>query len=108
MLKPIVATKTVTTAGTQIQSTTNTALAVTSVYYEALASNTGNIYIGDADVSSTLYIAKLAAGEGFTIAIDNNGGRATTGSEIQLSSIWIDSSVNGEKVQMTYIQRSAG
>lgn len=108
MIKPVVTTKTVIAGGTRVQSTTNTAIAVTSVYFEAVDTNAGTIYIGDSAVSSTVYIAKLAAGEGFTIAIDNNGGRATTGSEIQLSSLWVDASAGGDKVQMTYLQRSAG
>lgn len=107
MIKPVVATKTVTTAGTQIQVSTNASIAVTSLYFEALGTNTGYIYVGDADVSSTNYVARLSAAEGFSVSIDN-AGRSTTGAELQLSAWWVDSSVNGEKCQVTYLQRSAG
>ena len=58
-ITPVLLVKTVTTAGTQIQVTTDTDIKPIAVYFEALASNTGQIYIGDADVSSTNYMARL-------------------------------------------------
>lgn len=61
------------------------------------------IYVGDSTVSSTKYIAALSAGAGFGISTDARG---RLGGELQLSSLWYDSSVNGEKVQVTYLQRT--
>lgn len=93
--------KTVTTAGTRVQFTTGSDL-VTSVYVEALGSNTGYIYVGLSTVSSTVYISRLAAGEGVTIAVDSVS-KHTAGSMFSLSSIWLDSSVNGEKALVSYL-----
>ena len=105
-VKPINATKTVTTAGTRVQFQSAAGYA-TSIYFEALKTNTGNIYIGDSTVSATKYIACLPAGVGFTFAADSFGraGSANGGTEIQINTLWCDSSVNGEKVQWTYLER---
>jgi hypothetical protein len=92
-------TITVTTAGTQIQ-VTSTPIYVESVYIEALGTNTGFIYVGDENVSSTAYAARLAAGEGFSLNVQK--GKADD--RINLDNIWIDSSVNGEKAQVTYLK----
>jgi len=81
------AKKTVTTAGTQVQLGTNTCK---SVSVKALASNTGVIYVGKSDVSSTDGY-ELATGESVDIAIDNT------------NRIWIDSSVNGEGVKYLWV-----
>lgn len=77
---------TVTTAGTAVQMTSvrGTAFAI-----QALPTNTGYMYIGsdstNLDVASTTgYI--LGAGGSLALACDN------------LSEIWVDASVNGEKV----------
>lgn len=94
--------KTVTTAGTRVQFTTASDL-VTSVYVEALGSNTGYIYVGLSTVSSTVYISRLAAGEGVTIAVDAVA-KHTANSMFALSSIWLDSSVSGEKALVSYLK----
>ncbi len=109
-IKPVRATITNTTAGTRTQCTSASNYA-TSIYFEAAKANTGNIYLGLSDVSSTVYISCLAAGEGFAVNIDGSvirAGSATGGNEIQLTSFWIDSSVSGEKCQFTYMQRVGG
>lgn len=103
-IKAINASKTVTTAGTRVQVSTS-ATYVTSIYFEALGTNTGYIYVGDSSVSSTVHIARLSAGQSFTIAVDVTTGHGV-GSELNLSDYWVDSSVNGEKVQVTYLQRT--
>lgn len=105
-VKPINATKTVTTAGTRVQFTATSTYA-TSIYFEALKTNSGVIYIGDSTVSATKYIAALPAGVGFTFAADSFGraGSANGGTELQLSTLYADCSVSGEKVQWTYLQR---
>ncbi len=103
-IKAINSAKTVTTAGTRVQ-VSSSANYVTSIYFEALGTNTGYIYVGDSLVSSTVHIARLSAGQGFTIAVDVTTG-VGVGAELNLSDYWIDSSVSGEKCQVTYLQRT--
>lgn len=101
-ITPVNAALTVTTAGTRVQVTATTTIKPSSVYFEALGSNTGFIYIGLATVSSTVYIARLSAGQGFSLNSDAGSGHLGA-SGIQLSALYADSSVNGEKVQVTYM-----
>jgi hypothetical protein len=76
--------KTVTTAGTQVALASSQAI-THSVKMKALHANTGWIYVGDSSVSSSSgYV--LDAGETVEFQIAN------------LSTIYIDSSVNGEGV----------
>ena len=108
---PVLLTKTIATAGTQIQVTTDTDIRPISVYFEADAANTGVIYIGLSDVSSTSYFARLTipsttSAPGWSIS-GTDAGRAG-GSGIQLSNFWVDSSVNGEKVHVTYVYATGG
>jgi hypothetical protein len=102
---PVHTTLTVTTAGTRVQATTDADYKPSSIYFEALGTNTGFIYIGLVTVSSTVYIARLAAGASFSFSSDDEGSSRSGGSGIQLSSLYVDSSVNGEKIQMTYQYR---
>jgi hypothetical protein len=89
---------TVTTAGTRVQVSTNTHLRPSAIYFEALATNTGYIYIGAVDVTSVIYMTRLAIGTGtWSIAT------GAPGVGIQLSSFYVDSSVSGEKVRITYV-----
>ena len=109
-ITPVLITKTVTTAGTQVQVTTNTAIKPISVYFEADSANTGQIYIGLSDVSSTSYFARLTipsttSAPGWSIS--GTSGHRIGGTGIQLSNFWVDSSVNGEKVHITYVYESA-
>ncbi len=101
-IKPIVSTLTVTTAGTRVQATAASTTAI-SVYFEALKTNSGIIYVGDSTVSATKYIAALTAGSGFGISTDAQG---HVGGEIQLTTLYADTSSSGDKVQMTYLQRT--
>jgi hypothetical protein len=107
---PIHATKTVTTAGTRVQVETDTAIRPSTVYFEAAAANTGLIYVGLVTVTSLIYIARLEASQGFFLSVDGAGGLnyRTGGQGLQLSSLYIDSSVNAEKVQMTYMHATGG
>ena len=102
---PVNAVKTVTTAGTRIQATATTSIHPSSVYFEALGTNTGFIYIGLSNVSATVYIARLSPGQGISMGADTIGSDLTL---LQLSNFYIDSSVNGEKVQMTYQNHIGG
>lgn len=101
-LKPVVAALTVTTAGTQVQCI-STVTYSPFIYIEAKDTNTGSIYVGDLNVSSSLYIAKLSAGQGVNIGADFFG--RTDTQKLDLSTVWIDSSVNGEIAMVTYLQR---
>jgi hypothetical protein len=77
--------KTVTTAGTPVQLT-STDFRAYVVTIKALAANTGDIYIGDGNVSN-LNGFVLDAGEEVTIFVDNVD-----------TDVYVDSSVNGEGV----------
>jgi len=109
---PVLLVKTITTAGTQIQVTTDTDIKPVAVYFESLETNAGQIYIGDADVSSTNYMARLpipstTSSSSWSLASASNGGRVG-GTGIQLSNLWVDSSVNGDKVLVTYVYEIGG
>ncbi len=100
---PINATVTVTTAGTRAQVNSGAGLLPTSIYFEAATANTGKIFIGLVDVSSTKYIACLAAGQGFSVTSDGIGGHGRlSGIGLKLAAFYADCSVSGEKVQVTY------
>ena len=81
---------TVATAGTSVQLTTTTGHDVARmVYIEADEDNTGNLYVGDAGVSSTEYAASLTAGQGISISM-------TPPDTFDATDIWLDVSVSGE------------
>ena len=106
-ITPKLVTVTVTTAGTRVQVTSDTSIRPSAVYFEALSSNTGQIYIGDVTVSSTVYMARLtipstASAPSWQIVSPSSDHRSG-GTGIQLSNLYVDSSVNGEKVQVTYV-----
>ena len=104
---PIHSTVTVTTAATRVQVTADADIKPMSVYFEAAGANTGFIYVGLVTVSSTVYIARLAAGTSFSIGGVPGAGRLG-GTGIQLSALYVDSSVSGEKVQVTYVYPTGG
>lgn len=92
--------KDVTTAGTRVRLSSSDVFA-SEVEVFAKSANTGIIYLGGSDVSSTVG-RPLDAGESFAIAkLGDIDGR------INLKNVWIDSSVNGEGVIVTYINRNA-
>lgn len=106
---PVNASKTVTTAGTRVQVNSTAGILPTSIYFEALGSNTGYIYVGLSDVASTLYIARLSAGQGFSLGAEIGSlGYRAGGQGLKLSDYWVDSSVNGEKVLVTYMYSTGG
>lgn len=77
-------TTTVTTAGTRVQLASN--VLTVGAILEAPSTNTGLIYVGGVTVSSTVFGAELQPGQSTSVAIDNT------------SRIYIDSSVNGDKL----------
>ena len=82
-------TKTIATAGSEAAIAASTPCR--GVYIRALDANTGYVYWGDSAVSSTVYVERLAAGEGTWIGVSN------------LALIYIDVSVNGEGVTFGYL-----
>lgn len=96
-----IADVTVTTAGTEVQLSSTT-IRASSVTIQALNTNTGFIYVGDSNVASGRGI-ELDAGQAITISADLSG--RPGGDEIDLSDIYVDSSVNGEKVKVVYQKR---
>ncbi len=108
-ITPTLVTVTVTTAGTRVRVTTDATIKPSAVYFEALGTNTGYIYIGGVLVSSTVYFARLTIPSAsnqpaWSIKAPEVG--RIGGAGIQLSDFYIDSSVNGEKVQVTYMFNS--
>lgn len=77
------AIQTVTTAGTRVQLPSIACREVTLI---ALKDNTGSIYVGGGNVSSSVYGAELQAKDSITLALDN------------ASLAWLDCSVSGEGV----------
>lgn len=73
---------TVTTAGTRVQLASHSAV---GGIIQAPSTNSGLIYIGDSTVSSSVYGSELQPGQSAGVSINNT------------NTIWIDSSVNGNK-----------
>lgn len=89
------ATKTVTTAGVrEILGTSVTP--VRSILITALSTNTGVVYVGGQDVSSTVYGKALRANEALDISVPQDAW--AKGEAINLSKIWLDVDVSGEGV----------
>ena len=93
-----VADKAVTTAGTQVQVSTSE-IPARSITIQALPANTGKIYVGDADCASNRCMAELSAGEFFVLGSDDQM------EEFYLADVWIDSSVSGEGIHLSYTKR---
>lgn len=85
----------VTNAGTRVQLTTvaTDLLRPQVVRIEADRNNTGELYVGDANVSSSCYTTRLRAGDSISIE----------GSAIISHTIWFDASVNGTTVQVSWL-----
>jgi hypothetical protein len=90
---------TVTTAGTQVQVSA-TPIYVDQFIVEGKRGNTGFIFVGDADVSSADYAVSLAS------AVNHRFVAPHQDNKIDLSSVWIDSSVNGEIAMVTYYKKN--
>lgn len=74
---------TVTTAGTRVQLGSN---AVIAGIVQAPSTNTGIVYVGGSNVSSTVFGAELQPGQASGIQIDNT------------NKLWVDSASNGDRV----------
>lgn len=74
---------TVSTAGARVQLATNT---VVAGVLQAPSTNTGVIYLGGSNVSSSVFGAELQPGQSVGVAIDNT------------NKLWVDASVSTDKV----------
>lgn len=99
-VRPKVLKKAITTAGTKEQLTTADR-PVPAVIIQALTANTGIIYVGDSEVSSTNGL-ELSAGDSITLENDDLG---SSGSIVSLRDIWLDASISGEGVVAFYLER---
>lgn len=92
---------TVVTSGTEIQvSATQTP--ITTIIFSVPAANTGSIYVGDSDVSTTRGV-EVPKGTTFSISVDQSG--RSGGEEMFLSDFYVDAATNGDKVNVSYIKR---
>ena len=71
------------TAGTRVQLASNTILAGV---LQAPSTNTGNVFIGGSNVSSTVFGSELQPGQSVGVAIDNT------------NNIWADVATNGDDI----------
>jgi len=103
---PVNSNVTVTTAGTSVRAVSAPTYA-DAIYFEALGGNSSYIYIGLSDVSSTKYIARLAAGQGISLSANTQGrvGTASGGAQLQVNSYYVDAGANSQSVMLTYFPR---
>lgn len=80
--------KVTVTSGTRVQLPSHTCLEVLIV---AQAANTGYVYIGNSNVSSTVHIQRLSSGEALVLSV------------VDSSEIYIDTSVSGEGILFTVV-----
>jgi hypothetical protein len=92
---------TVTTAGTRVQLSA-TSITTTEITITGDTANSGTIYVGDSNVSSTRYMYALAAGETVAIMAPSIRGNQE---DYDLSDFWVDASENTQKAQIAYVGR---
>jgi len=93
---------TVTTAGTRVQVST-TDLLVKKVIIAGHAANTGHIFLGTSNVSSTVGLQLKVGAPPLVLGDIEIGGRDDF---FNLKDMWIDSSVNGEKLSILYFSEA--
>ena len=100
-LKPHCFLKTVTTATTREQLTTGI-IDVPAALLQAELSNTGYVYVGDDQVSSTNYGVCLAAGDVYTLSAETLG---WSKAYISLKDIWLDVGTSTDGVSCMILER---
>lgn len=101
--------KTVTTAGTRVRVSA-TDLVYRACVVQVKRGNTGLIYIGGPTVSSTAGHELIAPAANTPLAqfslsgVEHGGGNAPQDIKVNLKDVWIDSSVNGEGVNLTCVK----
>jgi aryl-phospho-beta-D-glucosidase BglC (GH1 family) len=91
----------VPTAGTRVQANSGTSRQATTVIIQALTSNTGNIYVGDSTVASTLGLM-LAPGASITLNADQDLENEDK-TYIDVADIYIDAATNGNKANILVV-----
>lgn len=89
-----------TAAGAQ-ERLTDSNIRVAAVTLQAERSNTGYVYVGDNQVSSTNYGVDLGAGDSITISAETFGSGSA---DISLKDIWLAVSVAGDGVAVLYFE----
>ena len=101
-MKPYCFLKTVSSSSTAERLTTSN-IRVSAIILQAERSNTGYIYIGDSEVSSTNYGIDLNTADSITITAETFG---LAGATISLKDIWLIPSVSGDGVSAFYLVRA--
>lgn len=92
---------TVTTAGTRVQVSASN-IAASTVIFSVPAANTGSIFVGDSNVSST---RGIEVPKGTTISITADMFGKPSGSDLLLSDLYVDAATNGDDVNVSYLAR---
>ena len=100
--KPHSFMKTVSSTSVAERITTSD-IKVSSVTMSAEGSNTGAVYIGDSQVSATVYGVDLGAGDEVTFTAQELG---MASGYISLKDIWMLPSVSGDGVAVIYLERA--
>jgi hypothetical protein len=90
--------KTITTAGTRVQ-VSSTSLLVKKIIVAGHAANTGHIYLGDVGVSSSVGLQLKVGAAPVVIGDIEIAGKDDS---FDLINMYVDASVNGEKVSILY------
>jgi hypothetical protein len=94
--------KNVTTAGTR-EALVSSPTLVINFCIQAKAGNTGVVYIGTSEVSSSAYAVRLTAGNSYSVEMPVIGGHAM---EVDLSELYLDVGTSGDGVTVAYYVRS--
>lgn len=92
-----------TTGGTVLSATQ---ILCATLIITADAGNSGSIYVGDANVSTTRYTAKLAANASISVPMISPSRPGA--SNLDLSKFYVLGSAASQKVQVTYFERLGG
>ena len=88
---------TVGTAGSSVQVNGGTSLLCFNVIITADNGNSGNMFVGDSNVSSSRFAKRLTPGDSITL------GFWSPIPQFELSSVWLDSATNGDGCQIHFI-----
>lgn len=83
------------TSGTELRLTAANVDKVVSIILSVPAANTGSIYVGDSDVSTT---RGIEIPKGTTQRID-----APEGQFLDIYNMWFDAATNGDKLNVSYL-----
>lgn len=93
---------TVSSAGTRVQLTSNTAHQnLHNIKISADEDNAGKVYVGDVTVTSDKYLEVLSAGDSIEISPPSHGGGAILGN-LDATTIYLDSDIASQSVQWGY------